>query len=57
MANVLQKHFPIIRERQEVMEEIQSREELSVLFESWERKQQKEFLDYCTGVKRSAIRI
>lgn len=51
MANVLQKHFPIIRERQEVLEEIQSREELSVLFESWERKQQKEFLDYCTGVK------
>lgn len=51
MANVLQQHFPIIRDRREVLEEIRSREDLERLFESWRERYQKEFLDYCTGVK------
>ncbi len=51
MANVLQQHFPIIRDRREVLEEIRSRKDLKELFESWEERYQEEFLDYCTGVK------
>ncbi len=51
MANVLQQHFPIIRDRREVLEEIRSRKDLEALFESWEKRYQEEFLDYCTGVK------
>lgn len=51
MANVLQKHFPIIRDRQEVLLEISKRNDLRAIFESWEKKHQKRFIEYCTGVK------
>lgn len=51
MANVLQEHFPMIRDRKEVLREIESRRELMVIFESWEKRYREEFLDYCTGVR------
>lgn len=51
MTNTLQQHFPMIRERQEILTEIQSRRELNILFRSWEEKYQQEFLDFCSGVR------
>lgn len=33
------------------MREIESRRELMVIFESWEKRYREEFLDYCTGVR------
>ncbi len=51
MANVLQQHFPMIRDRQEVMEEIRSQKNLTEIFSGWQKRRQEEFLDYCTGVR------
>ena len=51
MANTLKQHFPIIRDRSEVLEEIRNSEELSEEFEKWEDKAKGEFLDFCTGVR------
>ncbi len=41
----------MIREREEILEEIHSSPFLEEQFEKWTQKQQKEFLDICTGVK------
>lgn len=46
MANVLQRHFPVIRDRQEALEEIGSKRRLREIFGSWEKRRQEEFLDY-----------
>lgn len=51
MDVMLKKYFPMIRERKEVLTEIESKEELSVLFNSWSKVQRETFLDFCTGVK------
>ena len=51
MANVLQRYFPIIRDRQEVLEEIRSQKNLTEIFDGWQGRRQEEFLDYCTGVR------
>lgn len=47
----LQKYFPMIRTRAEVLEEIQSHPKLSGVFQNWKQKQQEEFLDFVTGAK------
>lgn len=51
MIKKLKNYFPIIRDREEVLAEINKQKELQDLFEQWNTKQQNEFLDYCTGVK------
>ncbi len=51
MANELKQYFPLLRERKEVLQEIQDHEELLSVFESWTEEYQEEFLDFCTGVK------
>ena len=51
MANKLQKCFPMIRTREEVLDDIHGREDLTALFQSWTERQQEEFLDFCTGVR------
>lgn len=51
MATKLAAYFPIIREREEVLEEIRSKTKLLEQFNTWSKEQQKEFLDFCTGVK------
>ena len=51
MATELKKHFPIIREREEVLAEIAKNVALQEKFDSWEVEQQEEFLNICTGVK------
>lgn len=51
MAADLKRYFPFIRERREVLEEIQARRELSIIFEGWPKEYQEEFLDFVTGVR------
>lgn len=51
MEQILRKHFPMMRDRKEVLTEIESKEELSVVFNSWSESQQNIFLDFCTGVR------
>ena len=51
MADRLRKYFPMIRTREEVIEEIQSKSELTAIFQRWTEEQQEEFLDFCTGVR------
>ena len=51
MANLLQKHFPMIRDQKMIIEEIQNSVALKEIFQSWEQDQQEEFLNFCTGVK------
>ena len=51
MANRLKDYFPLIRERKEVLEEIDASVGLRTIFNSWEQEQREEFLDFCTGVK------
>ncbi len=49
--NKLKKHFPLIRSREEVLQDIQENPELERTFRGWVPEQQKEFLDFCTGVR------
>ena len=51
MATELKKYFPMLRERKEVLAEIEKSEKLRTKFGSWEPEQQEEFLDICSGVK------
>ena len=51
MAESMQKYFPAIRTAQEVLYDIQSSKELRIIFENWTEKEQREFLDICTGVR------
>ncbi len=53
MANILQQYFPLIRTRKEVLKDIREDRKLLKIYQSWEREQQEEFLDFCTG-QRSA---
>ena len=54
MSN-LKKHFPSIREREDVLADIKQNARLFTTFESWSLEQQKEFLDICTGAKGMKI--
>ena len=51
MTNKLKEHFPMIRDREEVEEIIRNKEHLKKMFEEWEEERQKQFLDFCTGVR------
>ncbi len=51
MANLLRKHFPLIREREDVLRDIRGKQELQIMFEGWSRERKDEFLDFCTGVR------
>ena len=51
MATKLKEYFPILKERETLLSEIQGKPELKKLFEEWTEEQQKEFLDFCTGVR------
>ena len=51
MANILQQYFPAIRTQEEIMEEITENEGLWILWQNWNVDQQKEFLNFCTGIK------
>ena len=49
--NNLKDYFPLIRERKEILAEIEQKQPLQILFHSWTNEQQEEFLDFCTGTK------
>ena len=51
MATPLKQYFPMLKERETLLAEIQSKPELNELFEEWTEEQQQEFLDFCTGVR------
>ena len=51
MATTLKQYFPMLKERETLLAEIQSKPELNELFEEWTEEQQREFLDFCTGVR------
>lgn len=47
LANI----FPMIRTRNQILEEIHSNKSLSEVFETWSQDQQENFLSVCTGSK------
>ncbi len=51
MSSKLKAYFPCIWEREELMEQIKQKKELSVKFSGWKPDQQQEFLDFCTGMR------
>lgn len=51
----LAKHFPMIRSRQEILQSIYENPKLSGIFHSWKTSEQKEFLDFCSGMKGMKI--
>lgn len=51
MANTLQLYFPQLRERQQVLDDIEAKENLKTLYESWKKEDQMYFLDICTGAR------
>lgn len=55
MATTLKQYFPILKERETLLAKIQSKSELRELFEEWTEEQQREFLDFCTGVYTGEI--
>ena len=51
MANTLQLYFPQLRERQQILDDILSRENLKNIYDTWNEQQQKYFLDICCGAR------
>lgn len=49
MTEVLRKYFPMIREREEILRDIENKKELREIFEEWTEEQKEEFLDFCSG--------
>ena len=47
----LKQYFPMIREREDIKQEIYEYPKLLEKYREWDEEQQEEFLDYCTGVK------
>ena len=47
----LKQYFPMIREREDIKQEIYENSKLLEKYREWDEEQQGEFLDYCTGVK------
>lgn len=49
--NHLKDFFPMIRSREEILSEIQSKKNLKDIYEGWNEKQRETFLDSCTGAR------
>lgn len=47
----LRNRFSCLRSREEIYEEIQSKEALRLIYEGWNEEQQAHFLDICSGEK------
>lgn len=47
----LKAYFPMLKSREEILETINKRENLTREFYSWEKKRREEFLDFCTGAR------
>lgn len=51
MTNILKQYFPMIRTREEIVEQIKASRDLRILFEDWSEKGKEEFLDFCSGAR------
>lgn len=51
MVAKLKKYFPMLKEREALLDEIESEPGLKQMYEEWTTEQQEEFLDFCTGVR------
>jgi hypothetical protein len=51
MVKGLRNYFPTIRTKNEILQEIRQSENLNDVFNSWREEQQKEFLDFTSGMK------
>lgn len=51
MNGILQKYFPAIRTREEILTEIGQNNNLNKTFLGWNTQEREEFLDFCTGVR------
>ena len=47
----LKEYFPLIQERETLLQKIQSSKQMTETFNKWKPEQQEEFLDFCTGVR------
>ena len=47
----LKEFFPLIQERDALQGRIQASPRLTIIFNSWTKERQTEFLDFCTGVR------
>ena len=47
----LKEYFPLIQEREMLLQKIQSSKQMMETFNRWKPEQQEEFLDFCTGVR------
>lgn len=51
MPKTMKHLFPIIRNREEVLDDIHCNPNLQSIYDTWTYEQQKLFLDYCSGVR------
>lgn len=51
----LQQYFPVIRDRQDILDEIHNNTNLLSKFNLLDNEQQNEFLDFCSGAKGAKI--
>lgn len=51
MAKHLKEYFPMIWSKGKILTEIQSRDDLKRVYDSWNDEQQNLFLDFCTGAR------
>lgn len=51
MSTSLKTHFPMLWDREELMEKIRTDQKLARIFDSWKKEHQEEFLNFCTGVR------
>ena len=51
MTSKLKSYFPILKDREELLDEIYNNAQLSAVFEGWKNAQREEFLDFCTGAR------
>lgn len=51
MVTKLQKYFPMLHTKEEILTEILSKDHLKKMFNSWDEEYQQIFLDFCTGAK------
>lgn len=55
MVTELKTHFPTIRDREELLAEIQKKDSLRILYEQLGSEMKEEFMDFCTGMKGAKI--
>ncbi len=51
MGKSLQSVFPMYKNREEVLKEIQNKEDLKKIYEEWEEEERQRFLDICSGAR------